>query len=142
MQCGYLVESAGSRGVQRFSAADAQRKLAGTADLLGKRPPGDVGRRGKRTESSAAAPERERDQYQEQTDRRPPKLPRQPGQRGMAVLGEEMKLVATAQLRRRDEQPAIVIVKQAARDERRSIDHGDAALAQFHAHDLQAPCVA
>src|SRR6266702_848583 len=98
VQCRHLVQSAGSRGVQRFSAPDAQRKLTGAANLLGKRSPRDVSRSRQWTESRAAAPECECDQHQQQTDRRPAELPGQLEQRCMAVLGEEMDLIAATQL--------------------------------------------
>src|SRR5882724_883224 len=59
----------------------------------------------------------------------------------MVALGEEMNLVAAVQLGRGDEQPAIVIVKQAAPGEGCSIEHGNAATTHLHTRGLEAPIV-
>src|SRR5579862_6334431 len=135
----YFVQSAGSSAVQRFSAPDANRKLTRAADLLGQRAPRDISGSCKRTESGAVAPQCQRDQHHQQTQHRPAELPCKLEQRGMVALGKEMNLIAPAQLGRRDEQSAVVIIKQAALDEGCSVDQRDAATADCDAHGLQSP---
>jgi hypothetical protein len=112
--------------------------LARPADLLRQRSPRLHRRRDQRTEAHRAAPQQQRNDDPAEHHHRPAAYPGQRDQARILILRQEVNLVAARQLRRGDQQPAMIPFEQRARAERYRIDDGDAAAADTHAHGMQA----
>src|SRR5579883_2801910 len=124
---GRCEEGAHGGRVQGLPVADAQQKLSGTADLLGKGATGALGRCHRWPESRRRAPEREDQRPEQQHDDRGAESPAESEERGVILIGEEIDFVACAELCGCYEERRIRALEQIAIGERLAVDDRDAA---------------
>ena len=133
-----FVKRANSRGMQSLAAVVSHRKLTGAANLFGERAPASRRRCRQWPETHAAPPQRQPHERKRQKDNGTSVEPDERQKRRVFFLGQEMDIVATAQLSRRDEEPPVVAVEDATIAERGRVDDRDTATADCHAHRLCA----